>query len=345
MHFGVTYSNTSDVEYLGDYVTEIRYYEDWNEYIHQTCTSTSTDADGNTTTTTYDCSYVDYHPEIYYQIYSSGGKNEISKKEYFRLYGLWSTSSVFIDMKRNYHTNDGDCYVKSFDGLIYHSKTITQEHKYKNKIKSSSSIFGFSKITELEAKKIGLFEYPKIYEQSKSGFFSGNDNNQSPFLGYNPKKEELILWQWINGYYGPKNQFRTYNLVFYNKPMSIVQDQKSYWQGGNKNEMIVCICLDSATNKLMWVDAFSWADKPTYEVNLRSYFNDKEQINWIDFANWTKNSIPKYWKRKEFKDFDYIQIELTNNQIMWILIIIFLFNFAMSTYIVLNNHDYEQRIN
>lgn len=339
MYFGMISSNTSDVEYFGDYVTEIVYYEDWDEYIHKTCSYTTTDSKGNSTTHTYDCSYVDYHPEEYKQKLSNGNEYSIDKTEYLRLFSMWKTPNIFVDLDRDYHNNDGDSYVKSFDNNILHSKTRTVSHNYTNKIKGSKSVFGFTNISKKEAVKLGLFEYPELYEQSKTTWSFDNDANQSPFLGYKPTKEELIKWQWINGYYGVKNQFRTYNLVFYNKPLSIVQEQKSYWEGGNKNEMIVCICLDSITKNIQWIDVFSWSDKPTYEVNLRSYFNNKTKINFLEFANWTENSIPKYWKRKEFKDFDYIDVQLTDTQITWLFIIIFIFNLGMSIFIVLNNEN------
>ena len=48
---------TKDSEYWGNYITEIRYYEPWDEYIHQTCTrSCCCDSKGeNCSTETYDC--------------------------------------------------------------------------------------------------------------------------------------------------------------------------------------------------------------------------------------------------------------------------------------------------
>lgn len=327
--------------YLGDYVTEIKYYEDWNEYIHKTCSYTTTDSKGHSTTHYYDCSYVDYHPEEWKQVLSNGYEYSISQTEYLRLFKMWDTQNVFIDLDRHYHTNDGDCYAKKWDNKIEHSKTRTVDHNYTNKIKGSKSIFGFSEISKEEAKKIGLYEYPLLKSQSKTSFFDDNDLNQNPVIGHILTKNELVKWQYINGYFGKHYQFRTYVLVFYNKPFSIVQDQRSYWEGGNKNELIVCMSLDSASNKIQWVDAFSWSDKPTYEVNLRSYFLKKDKVNFNDFANWTMYAIPKYWHRKEFKDFDYIDIELTANQTIWLFVIIMLFNLGMFIWIVLNNEENE----
>ena len=62
------YDNVVDTEYLGYYVTKIRYEEPWNEYIHKTCTETRVvghDKNGRAITQTYtrDCSYVEEHHE------------------------------------------------------------------------------------------------------------------------------------------------------------------------------------------------------------------------------------------------------------------------------------------
>ena len=54
--------NTTDVEYLGDYITKVRHYDEWDEWIHRTCTRTRKVGD-RTVTETYDCSYRQYHPE------------------------------------------------------------------------------------------------------------------------------------------------------------------------------------------------------------------------------------------------------------------------------------------
>lgn len=68
-------------EYWNSYGTYAEYYEDWNEYIHQICTRTypcGKDSDGNTKycTETYDCSYVQYHPE-HWELYGSGSEQKV----------------------------------------------------------------------------------------------------------------------------------------------------------------------------------------------------------------------------------------------------------------------------
>jgi hypothetical protein len=257
---------------------------------------------------------------------------------------MWKTGNIFVDMDRNFYTYDGDMYKKKFDGKREHSKSITFKHDYKNKIKASRSIFGFTKLKDCDVKKLKLHDYPELITQTKENCFFGNDLNQNPFLGYKPTKAELNRFQFINGYYGPRKQFRVFLLFFYNKPHSVVEDQRSYWEGGNKNEMIMCFGLDSVTKKIQWVDAFSWCDKPTFAVKFRDYMNGKEKLNLTDIANFTEYGATHYWVRKDFKDFDYIKVELTNTQLIWLFIIVLLFNIGMSLFIVLNNIDYNTKL-
>ena len=342
--FGMINSRTTDTEYWGDYVTEIRYYEFWDEWISRTCESTSTDADGNTTTTTYDCSYQEDHPEHWTQVFSSGDEQDISKAEYNRLKKSWNSKNVFVDMHRDYDDHDGDMYSYAYDGNILASKTITSEHTYTNKVLNSYSIFNFSEISKEEAKEKGLYDYPDLTSNNDGGgsFFSSNSIDQNPFIGYKPTKNEMKEWKYINGYYGPKNQIRVFLLFYYNKPLSIVKEQQSYWFGGNMNEMIFCFGLDSVTKQIQWVDAFSWCDKPAMEVNFRSFYTNKKKLNLSELADWTQNAIPKYWVRKSFKkDFDYIDVSLTDKQMLWLFIIVMIINIGISVYVVLNDIQYN----
>jgi len=340
VYFGMINHSQSDTEYLGDYVTEIRYYEPWDEYIHKTCSYTTTSGSGKnavTTTHYYDCSYVDYHSAKWEQVLSNGAKLSISEDEYKRLSSKWSINKeIFVDMKRRYHNKDGDMYFKKYDGIRLHSKTIVITNTYKNKIKASHSIFGFTNISPEDAKDIGLHDYPPLIKQPGSKSFWVNDVNQNPILGYTPTNEELIRWQFINGYYGPTKQFRVFVLFFYNEPQSITQEQRDYWEGGNKNEMILCIGLDSITKKIQWADAFSWSDKPTFEVNFRAYMANKDTLDMLKLADFVEVGAKNLWVRKNFEDFDYINVELTNKQLIWLFIIILLFNFGMTVYIIRN---------
>lgn len=48
--------------------------------------------------------------------------------------------------------------------------------------------------------------------------------------------------------------------------------------------------------------------------------------------------VEKEWHRKNFEDFDYLTIELTDVQYWAIIIILLIFNIVMSSWIVTNNY-------
>ena len=340
------HSRTQATEYFGDYVTEAHDYEFWDEWITETCSRTVDDGNGKSHSESYDCSHRDDHPEHWTQVLSNGKEQEISKDEYYKLLKSWNARKIFVDMNRDFYNNDGNMYNIKWDNNIYSSKTITTEHSYTNKINSSYSIFGFSKISKKVAKEDGLYDYPNLYSNNdgSNGMFSSGSgtNDQSPFLGYKPTLKELKSWQYINGYYGQKNQIRVFLMFYYNKSRSIVKEQQSYWLGGNKNELVLCFGLDSISKNIQWVDAFSWSDKPTFEVNFRSYYNGKTKLNLEELANWTESNIPKYWQRKQFKDFEYIDVDLSSAQQIWLFIIILIVSLGLSVYLILNNYYYDK---
>ena len=80
--------NDWDTEYLGGYMTKVSHYDDWDEWIVQTCTREvpcGTDKDGNTIyeTETYDCSHRDYHPERWTYTDNHGREEYFYTKEDF----------------------------------------------------------------------------------------------------------------------------------------------------------------------------------------------------------------------------------------------------------------------
>lgn len=140
MEFVFKQSNAADTEYLGSYVTRIRHYDAWNEYIHRTCTRT-VGSGKNQRTETYDCSYVDNHPERW-TYFDARNKEEyfMTDNEFNVVRKILGTQSVFIDMHRDYYTKDGDAQEWAWDGSIENSYTLSSEHDYKNKVKASRSI-------------------------------------------------------------------------------------------------------------------------------------------------------------------------------------------------------------
>ncbi len=307
--------NEHDVEYLSYYYTKIRHTDRWNEYIHRTCTrqvKVGEDKDGNPIyeEEEYDCSYVEEHPERWIATTNVGDEIYMNETEFNDIKSLWNVPMVFVDMHRNYHTIDGDAQDYIWNKNKNTIKTHTISHMYQNKIIGSETAFKYRDVSKDEARELGLYDYPQI-----------KDEEQNPIIGNTKSvtKDDIRRMQYINAYYGATKQFRTFLLIFSNSSASIVDDQRCYWQGGNKNEFVTCVGVNGKTNEIEWVQCFSWLDDITMEVECRNYLMRDSILDIGHYCDWVEKNM-RLWKRKEFKDFDYIDIALNSGQMISIYI-------------------------
>ena len=343
---GMKYYNCKDIEYLGDYVKEVRYYESWNEWVVKRCTRTYTDSKGNIREQSYDCSYCKSHPERWEMVTLLKHKYLISKQEYEYLVKLWNAPSQFVDLHRSYYTKDGDMYFSKWDNRYETIIPITIENEYRNKVKGSKSVFKFESITESDAKELGLFEYPALTKQ-KIPFLENVYINtyQNAVIGYDDDNEFISKMDYINAKYGPLRFIRTYLLIFKDKPHDIAFKQQSYWEGGNFNEHIICLGLNTSTNKFEWCETFSWEDKPDLAVKTKQWFIDNNDIDSLkEFPTWYEDMLNNNstWVCKNRDDFEYLKTELSNGQFFWLLIISIIICVGMSIWVVVNNITYNK---
>ena len=326
--------NSSDTEYFGGYINRITYYEPWDEMVR--VRHTRTDKDGDTEV--YYTWEREYHSERYtYVDNESSWEYHLSKKEYEVIKKRMGNNSVFRDMNRKYHRIDGDAYDIYWDKTIEHLYDITTPHSYTNKIKASQShtIFKYSDISEEDAKELGLYEYPDIKLM-----------NQNPIIGRYASDKDKQRIKYINATYGKTHQFRVYILFYEGKNIEISEQQKAYWQNGNKNEFVVC--LGTQQDSVVWCNPFSWCDEPKLEVLTRDYFIQNPKVDIDAYGKWLQTQIPTKWKRKEFADFEYIRIGLSRGQYITLIIIMILLNIGISVFLVMNDikneNSYEKKI-
>ena len=325
-----------DTEYLGGYMTKITHYDEWDEWIHRTCTRQvpcGTDGKGHTRyrTETYDCSYREYHPECWKYTDNLGREEYFYNKSYFdrAMAELGYPKMVFRDMHRNYYRIDGDAQDYYYDGTPQHVRALVWKHPYQNKILASQSIFKFEEIDDDAADSLGLFRYPRI-----------EDEDQAVILGFRAGKEVHKKYKFINSIYGAKKQFRIYVLVFRNKLVEISEKQKSYWQGGNKNEFVICLGYNTKKGTIDWCNPFSWCDKPELEVATKRYFREHPRMDLSKYPTWLIQNL-NLWHRKNFSDFDYIKNELTKGQSIALLVIILLIDVFISIFFIGNEFTNE----
>lgn len=327
-------SNTSDEEYLGHHIKKVRHYDEWDEWVKKRCSHTYYTGSGKNRrshTTYYDCSYRKFHDEYWVMTDERGSETSIPKEYYNKLVQRFNTPSQFVDMHRRYLRIDGDAQDNHWSGSVFSVVSTTDKESYENKVQASKSVFKFRDVDEKDKARFRLYDYPEINEL----------DYQQVLLGSTVQMPDSVKskFDYVNGVIGGQKQIKVFVLYFYNQSLDVVKYQQSYWGGGNKNELIICASLDSVTKKLQWVDAFSWMDKPELEARIHAEFAGKDKLDLNVLADLLMREVPLHWKRKNFHDFDYLTIEITDNQFWWLMFIMLLVNTGISVWVIKNEFD------
>lgn len=314
-------NENTDTEYLSYYLTKIQYEEPWDERVKTDKINTKSDKEKekmsrNERNEDYLYKTVS-HPAKWTGITNTNKTVEISEEEFTRIKALWNTPEVFIDKHRNYYKKDGNAYEHSWNNQDNTMICYTQTQPYKNKLLNSESAFSFKEFTPEEKEKLGLLDYPEVQENGVV----------NPIIGYNKfiTQADIDTLRFFNAKYGASNQIQTFLLVFTDKSAAIAEDQRAYWQGGNKNEFVTCVGIDPETNKVNWVNCFSWLDNSSLEANCRNFLMKDSTLNIQSYYKFLVDNIDQ-WKRKEFKDFDYISTELNADHQLTIALTILIWN-------------------
>ncbi len=325
-----TANMTKDYEYWGTRLDRVEYYEDWDEWIEETCSEECCcDAEGNGCVTTYyDCSYREYHSAYWRKVEHLGNSHSITEQEYNRL-RIKMGNTNFKDMHRDYYHDDGDMYYTKWNGQEKDYECITTKHTYENKTQAVKNVFNFEEVDTIDIKQYQLFSYPK--ESGKSRYY------QKKILGYNDPVAEHQL-QILNGELGSVKQLKTYILVFKNQPS--VQTsllQQALWKGGNKNEVVITVNIDDS-GKPTWCKVFSWSEQENFKVHIRDFVMKQEKLNLTKVVKFSFKELKTNFVRKKFSDFDYLEVKLKPNQLMWSVIVSIIVNILISIFIVMNQY-------
>lgn len=316
-------NDNSDTEYLSYYFTKICYEEPWNERVKSNKLNTATEEEKRKmriSERNQDYLYETVkHPAKWYGVTNSNKTIDIGKKEYERIKALWNTPEVFINKNRVYDTLDGNAYEHSWDNQDSTMVCWSETHQYQNKTLNSESAFSFREYTPEEKTKLGLYDYPEI-----------NNGVLNPIVGYSKyvSQADIDTLRYFNSKYGYSNQIQTLLLVFPNTAAAIAEEQRAYWQGGNKNEFVTCVGIDSTNNKVQWVKCFSWMDNSTLEVQCRNTLMKDSTLNIQNYYKILSDNL-SLWKRKEFKDFDYISTNIDSDGQLAIFLTILIWNLIL----------------
>lgn len=283
----VEYVQCQDTEYWAGWMEKATYYEAWTEQ----CTRVVTDSKGKSHTETY---YV-YHSPYWTVVDSNSITINISKRKFKELCEKFENKKKVNIFRLNQIGWGGDSYVTYWDKKEKNKEIVSTSHSYQNKILASKSVFRFRDITSDEKKDV--FGYPKIE----------NYYDMPSILGYENKNAERKL-SLVNAELGKTKQIRIWILVFRDQSLDAAINQENYWQGGNKNELVLNIGIDKEDN-VLWGYVFSWTEKEILKSLLKDVINEQKKLNLSKLIDDAKPLIEEHWVRKNFSDFNYLEIE------------------------------------
>jgi hypothetical protein len=320
--FTIETSMLSDTQYKGGVIVEARYYEYWSTWVSKMCSQeyacgTYTTGSGkNRTTHTkyctryYDCSYCDTNSP-YWEVYDNQGHSwRVSESEYNRLKAQWNATPEFVELNRSINRHgscgqDGDMYRIKWDGGMLSVESSTWESAYENHVQVSKSNFDLRDVSKSEAKKYNLYDYPVVKGYNQKTIL-GLDS--LTFLEQNYKNGANKMFDYFNGVYGSKRKIRVFVLLFYDKAFDVAIKQKNYWDGGNKNEVVICIDVNKMTGKINWVYPFSWGENKRISVDLREDISNMGTLNFTKLYHIVDSATVGFTYR-DFSQFDYLSVD------------------------------------
>lgn len=326
---------TIDHERRSFYITEARYYEDWNEYVHQICTRQVSCGKNCTTTEVYDCSYVAYHA-AYWEVEDNIGNVHYVTQDFYQSLVKKFGNESFIDLHRHYYTNDGDMYVTRWRKNDEAFQTWFTLNSYTNRVQATPTTFSYPKINN--PKELGLYDWPnKLHSSTYDPAILGKHKDL--------QAADLLL-QKYNCKLGVVKQVRMWILLYENKPRSVAFDQESYWVGGNKNEFVVCIGLDK--NKVTWCNAFCWSpdgntSNDELKVSVRDFVEKQKDLDLIKTVDYVADQVRQKFKRKSFKEFSYISIPESTTALIVTYVLALLATIGCCIFAVKNEVNNEER--
>lgn len=90
--------------------------------------------------------------------------------------------------------------------------------------------------------------------------------------------------------------------------MDIAIKQKNYWDGGNKNEVVICVDVDRNSGRINWVYPFTWGENKRISIDLREDIANMETLNFTAMYHIVDKATEGFTYR-DFKQFDYLSVD------------------------------------
>lgn len=264
---------------------------------------------------------VDYHEATWSGSDSNGNDYSFTRGEFEELAQRWQKRE-FVAMHRSYHSINGNAYRTNWDNKEINLEPITMTSTYVNKVPASNSVYRFVDISPEEKVRYGLFDYPPVPRRNQKVILGEAGTNQL---------DAEFKFQVINSLLGKPLQIHVFVCIFHNQPLDAALKQEQLWQGGNKNELVICIGIDDAY-AVQWCKAFAW-DSDTkslgsrngngrLKIDIREFVAEQKTLDLVGLADWLRPQIESTWVRREFTELNNsLHVPLTGTALLWIWIL------------------------
>lgn len=302
-------SQTDDTEIWSGKITSVEHTEEWEEFIPPTTeTYTTTDSKGNVTT----------HTRVipgYWVHHDAENHISTTDKGNFRIYEVPDGRRLT------------DKFVNSTEELkkFYPIGSPTAStHSYENKLKASyNSVFKTGKVN-VDDYEGGLPEYPiKVNKELTIDRVIGSFKNKKEVSKHLSEANTRLNDTNNKNNKGKVKGYKQVNMMFVNfgdKPEEYGWALQDYWKNGAKNDFVVTFGTDKKS-KVTWCHTFSWTDVEILKTDVREYMIGKEVKDFKKIIDDVSNMVEKKFDRKQFAEFDYIQVDATNGA-KWMVLIV-----------------------
>lgn len=314
---GLMMSSITHKEVRNFYITKISHQERYSKKIvYYVTVYAGKDSKGNSRYRRERRTKTEYYGPYYFAYSNSGMEYSITKEEYDKWKNIWGEKYIkTIQGSATFFTKplDGKYFESFFDGKFENVYPKPEVHLYKNVLRNSNSVFGY-----------------KYGDGIKHPVDNGNTNGIISEISLTEK--EIAEFANFNAIKGSLKQIHIITLITKNKANNALE-MINKWGGLNKNELAVFIGVDNDKN-IIWTDAHSWMDNTKCQNLIRDQIMMLKKFDANSIRNIYDDNI-KYWNRKEFKDFDYINVTvpISCKIAFYIAVIIFVGYFAFLVYL------------
>lgn len=214
-------------------------------------------------------------------------------------------------------------------------------HTYTNKVQASYSVLNRPPV-DLTLYE-GLPTYPEYVENYTRinrllGYFPNYTESRWTLDKQNTRLNKLMKTSEVEklenrtilaeGEEDKKRSWKQVNIIFVNLGEGKSRDWgfalQDYWENGNKNDFIVSMSMDEE-GKVSWVYPFCWSEVELLKLKVKNNILDRGIIrDFKPVVDDVADLVAKHFIRKEFKDFEYLQVPIpkTSYVLAWIFMVV-----------------------